>query len=54
MEKNLVLKRIILTVTLLVVALVSIFAISKVASSSEFNAKSIQALDEKKSQLWNY
>lgn len=48
MEKNVVLKRIILTVTLLVVALVSIFGISRVASSTKFHAKSIQALDEKK------
>ena len=48
MEKNLVLKRIILSVTLMVVALVSIFGISKVASSTEFHEKSIQALDEKK------
>lgn len=48
MEKNLVLKRIILFVTLLVVALVSIFGISKVATSTEFHEKSIQALDEKK------
>jgi len=53
MEKNLVLKRIILSITLLAVALVSIFCISKIATSTEFHAKSIQALDEKKSQLWN-
>jgi len=53
MEKILVLKRIILSVTLLAVALVSIFCISKIATSTEFHAKSIQALDEKKSQLWN-
>mgnify|MGYP003292761024 CR=1 FL=1 len=48
MEKNLVLKRVILTVTLLVVALVSIFGISKIMSSNEFHSKSIQALDDKK------
>lgn len=48
MEKNLLIKRIILCATLLVVALVSIFGISKVASSTEFHAKSIHALDEKK------
>ena len=48
MEKNIVFKRIILTVTLIVVALVSIFGISKVASSTKFHTKSIQALDEKK------
>ena len=48
MEKNLVLKRVILTVTLLVVALVSMFGISKIMSSNEFHSKSIQALDDKK------
>lgn len=43
MEKNLVLKRIILSVTLMVVALVSIFGISKVASST--NCISILYMD---------
>lgn len=48
MEKNLDLKRIIWTVILLVIALISIFGISKVASSQEFHAKTIKSLDEKK------
>ena len=48
MEKDFVLKRVILIVTLLVVALVSIFGISKIMSSNEFHSKSIQALDDKK------
>ena len=48
MEKNLVLKRIILVVVLLAIALISILGISKVASSPKFHAKTIKSLDEKK------
>ena len=48
MEKNLVIKRVILVLVLLAIALISIFGISKVASSPEFHAKTIKSLDEKK------
>lgn len=48
MEKSLNKKRIISVVVLLVIALISIFALSKVASSQEFHAKSIKSLDDKK------
>ena len=48
MEKNLNSKNIISVVILLIIALASIFAVSNVASSSKFHAKTIKALDEKK------
>lgn len=48
MEKDLVIKRTILVIVLLAIALISIFGISKVASSPEFHAKTIKSLDEKK------
>ena len=41
-------KNIIATVVLLIVALVSIFGISKIASSVEFHKKTIKSLDDKK------
>ena len=41
-------KKVIIIVVLLIIALVSVFGISKVASSPEFHAKAIQSLDEKK------
>lgn len=48
MKKKLVSKRIILVVVLLLIASISVLAISKVASSPEFHAKTIQSLDKKK------
>ena len=48
MEKKLVSKRIIFVVVLLVIALISMFVLSKVASSTAFHAKTIQSLDDKK------
>lgn len=48
MEKNLIIKRIIWIVVLLIIELVSIFPVSKVTTSQEFHTKSIQSLDEKK------
>lgn len=48
MEEKLNLRKVIVTIVLLIVALVSILGISKVASSPEFHAKSIKALEEKK------
>lgn len=48
MEKSLNIKKIIAIITLFVIALISIFGISKVASSQEFHAKTIKSLDEKK------
>lgn len=48
MKKKLVSKRIILAVVLLLIASISVLAISKVASSPEFHAKTIQSLDKKK------
>lgn len=41
-------KRIIAVIILVVITLISIFGVSKIASSNEFHTKSIQALDEKK------
>ena len=41
-------KKIIITIVLLVIALLSIFVISKVTSSAEFHAKTIKSLDDKK------
>lgn len=41
-------KKVIVIVILLIIALVSMFGISKVVSSPEFHAKSIHSLDEKK------
>lgn len=48
MEKKEILKRIILIILLIVTALISIFSISKVASSTEFHKETIENLDEKK------
>ena len=48
MEKNLILKNTIWVVVLLIVALVSIFAISPLVSSTDFHAKTIKSLDDKK------
>lgn len=48
MKKKLVSKRVFLVVVLLLIALISVFTISKVASSPEFHAKTIQSLDKKK------
>lgn len=48
MEKKLISKRVIVVVVLMLIALISTFAISKVASSPEFHAKTIQSLDKKK------
>lgn len=47
-EKENILKKVIATIILIVIALISIFILSKVASSPEFHAKTIQALDKKK------
>ena len=41
-------KRVITVIILVVITLISIFGVSKIASSNEFHTKSIQALDEKK------
>lgn len=41
-------KRIIAVIILVVITLISIFGVSKIASSNEFHTKSIQELDEKK------
>lgn len=41
-------KKLIIIAVLLIIALISMFGISKVASSPEFHAKAIQSLDEKK------
>ena len=41
-------KRIIAVIILVVITLISIFGVSKIASSNEFHTKSIQKLDEKK------
>lgn len=48
MEKILDAKKVILIVVLLIISIISIFVVSKVASSTEFHAKSIQSLEEKK------
>lgn len=48
MEKKIDSKKIIITIVLLAIALLSIFVISKVASSAEFHAKTIKSLDDKK------
>lgn len=48
MEKKLDVKRLISVVVLIVIALISVFKVSKVTSSPEFHAKTIQSLDEKK------
>lgn len=47
-KKKTISKRVILVVILLVTALISVFGISKIASSPKFHAKTIQTLDEKK------
>lgn len=41
-------KKLIITIALLVIAILSIFVISKVTSSAEFHAKTIKTLDDKK------
>lgn len=48
MEKILDTKKIIIIVALLITSILSIFVLSKVTSSPEFHAKSIQSLEEKK------
>lgn len=48
MERKEILKKIILIILLIATALVSIFIISKVASSPEFHKETIEHLDEKK------
>lgn len=48
MENKLDLKKIILVIALLVIALISMLVLSKVTTSTEFHAKTIQSLDEKK------
>ena len=48
MEKTINSKKIIITMSLLVIAVLSIFVISKVTSSTKFHAKTIKSLDDKK------
>lgn len=48
MEKNLILKRTICSIALLILALTSIFAISPKVSSAKFHEKTIKSLDDKK------
>ena len=48
MEKKLDKKKIILTIVLLMVAVISIFVISNIASSEKFHSKAIKSLDDKK------
>lgn len=48
MEKNIILKKTVGAIVLLIIALTSIFAISPVASSAKFHAKTIKSLDDKK------
>lgn len=47
-KKKIISQRVIWVVILLVTALISVFGISKIASSPKFHAKTIQTLDEKK------
>ena len=47
-EKKQIVKKILITILLIVVALVSIFGVSKVATSEDTYAKTIKYLDEKK------
>ena len=48
MERNIILKKTVGAIVLLIIALTSIFAISPVASSAKFHAKTIKSLDDKK------
>lgn len=48
MEKKVDKKKIILTILLLIVAVISIFVISNIASSEKFHSKAIKSLDDKK------
>lgn len=48
MEKNLNSKKFIVIIVLIVIALISMFGVSKVTSSPQFHVKTIQSLDEKK------
>lgn len=48
MEQKMDTKKIIITIVLILIAILSIFVISKVASSAEFHAKTIKSLDDKK------
>ena len=48
MERNIILKKTVGAIVLLIIALTSIFAISPVASSAKFHAKAIKSLDNKK------
>lgn len=48
MERNIILKKTVGAIVLLIIALTSIFEISPVASSAKFHAKTIKSLDDKK------
>lgn len=48
MKEKVDLEKIIITILLIVIAVLSIFVISKVTSSAEFHAKTIESLDDKK------
>lgn len=48
MEKKYILKKIILTAVLIIIACISIFIISKIAGSTDFHKETIKHLDDKK------
>lgn len=48
MKNKLYLKKLILVIVLLIIALISMLVLSKVTTSTEFHAKTIQSLEEKK------